>query len=173
MKIEISSKNFSIVLLMIFFLIGGGILVSPISPFAKESSVSCALRDGLSSEKLTGISDTLNQIKEKADPISTYEWQSQGRSMMEIMVILNSQLGAFEQKAASISLALSSTKPCKNNGEYLSPTQSLRVSMEAIRANLAQASRYQYFNFPLFASNATELLDNIAEFESEFFAFPE
>lgn len=171
MKIEISNKHLSVFALAVLLMTGVGFLVSPMSPLAKESNLTCANRDGLTAVRFKDLDKDLIRIKELANPLSTYDWQNDGTAFIELMYVLNTQLGEFEPKIAQMILDLSRTAPCKNNNGYRVVTQKMLSSLEALDANLKTASGYNLLNFPLWAYNASKMLPHISKFESEYSEF--
>ena len=171
MKIEISNKHLLIFGLTITVLLGGGYLVSPLSVFAKQTILFCANRDGLTAAKFENLNNDMNRIKELAAPLAEFDWQNDGTAFIQIMVVINSQLGEFESKITQKKSDLNAAEPCKNNEDYLRVTQKMVWALNHLEKNLKVASGYQLYNFPLYASNASKMLTHISDYESAYTEF--
>ena len=172
MQIEISKKQIFISLIAICLLGSGGYLMSPLSPYATESNATCAERDGLTAERFEELTKTLDEIKEKAGPLSTYDWQEQsGVAFIQIMFILNNQIAEFEPRVSPIVATINQAGLCKNNNQYSVKIKQFKWSLEGLVANLETASGYDIYDFPAWRNNTSKVLSNISEFEEAYADF--
>jgi len=170
---KFSSKHISIVLIVVLLFGGSAFLISPLSPFAKESTLTCANRDGLTAEWFKELTNTLNEIEDKADTLSKYKWQKpgQGVAFLRVMYVINTQIAEFEPQIAPVVLMLSKAQPCKNNDEYTRITKKMWWSLLDLEINLKTASEYDQFEFVFWSENAAAILPHISKFEGAYKEF--
>jgi hypothetical protein len=135
-----------------------GFLFSPIGPYSKESTAFCGGRDNLSFSYLKELEKSLTEVDGKARILKEYDWQSDGQALIQIMSILNDQLGEdLQPKIEDLFNETENAKKCKNNNQYTASIGSIQRKLDALNEKLLQADRWDIFNFPLWASNASDI----------------
>ena len=135
-----------------------GFLFSPIGPLSNESTAFCGNRDNLSINYLKELDKSLTEVDNKAKILKEYDWQSGGTALMQIMSILNDQLGEdLQPKIENLLNETENAEKCKNNNQYTASIGSIQRKLDALNEKLLQAERWDLFNFPLWASNASDI----------------